>query len=81
MLPSRFSTIGQRHRGKSVNELLTIGGRIIGSVGLLMCGIAVAWRILGNYFLAGFGLGTLLQAGTSTVVIGCFLLLARVDRR
>jgi hypothetical protein len=64
-----------------MNELLTAGGRIAGSVGLLMCGVAVVWRMLGNYYLTGFDVGTLLQAGTSAVVIGCFLLLARPDRR
>jgi hypothetical protein len=46
-----------------------------------MCGAAVFWRMLGNYYIAGFDVGTLLQAGTSAVVIGCFLLLAREDRR
>ena len=64
-----------------MNEILTTGGRIVGSVGLLMCGAAVIWRMLGNYYVAGFDVGTLLQAGTSAVVSGCFLLLVRADRR
>lgn len=64
-----------------MNAILASGGRIVGLVGLLMCGVAVVWRMLGNYYIAGFDVGTLLQAGTSAVVIGCFLLLAREDRR
>ena len=64
-----------------MREILTSGGRVVGLIGLLMCGIAVIWRLLGNYHLAGFDVGTLLQAGTSAVVIGCYLLLARADRR
>ena len=63
-----------------MNAILASGGRIVGSIGLLMCAAAVIWRMLGNYYLAGFDVGTLLQAGTSAVVIGCFLLLA-ADRR
>jgi hypothetical protein len=64
-----------------MNEILKSGGRVVGSVGLLMCGTAVIWRLLGNYYLAEFDVGTLLQAGTSAVVIGCFLLLVRLDLR
>ena len=65
-----------------MNDLLKLGGRIAGLIGLLLCSIAVIWRLLGNYYLIGFDLGTLLQAGTSAIVVGCFLLLlGQAERR
>ena len=65
-----------------MENLLTTAGRLVGAVGVVACVLAMIWRLLGNYHLAGFQLATLFHAGTSTVVIGCFLLLlARVDRR
>ena len=68
--------------GASMENLLTTAGRLIGAVGVVLCALTMIWRLLGNYHLAGFQLATLFQAGTSTVVIGCFLLLvARVDHR
>jgi mannose/fructose/N-acetylgalactosamine-specific phosphotransferase system component IIC len=65
-----------------MENLLTTAGRLIGAVGVVLCALTMIWRLLGNYHLGGFQLATLFQAGTSTVVIGCFLLLvARVDHR
>lgn len=69
-----LSTVGQE-KGNPMNDLLRSSGRLVGLAGLLVCGVAVAWRLLGNYYLASFDVGTWLQAGTSAVVIGCFLLL------
>jgi hypothetical protein len=57
---------------------LAMAGRGLGALGVLACAVAVAARLLGNYYLFGLEAGSLLQAGTSAVVIGCFgLLLAR----
>jgi hypothetical protein len=50
-------------------------GRLVGVVGILVCVVAAVLRLLGNYSVVGLGTGTVLQTGTSAVVIGCFLLL------
>ena len=61
---------------------LRMAGRILGALGVLVCAVAVAARALGNYHLLGVEAGSLLQAGTSAVVIGSFaLLLARDSSR
>lgn len=58
-----------------MDGLLLLLGRAAGFVGLLMCVVAAVARLLGKYYLAGFQLGTMLQAGIAAVVVGCFLLL------
>ncbi|WP_291986808.1 hypothetical protein [Candidatus Accumulibacter sp. ACC007] len=58
-----------------MDGLLLLLGRAVGFAGLLLCVVSAVARLLGNYWLAGFQLGTLLQAGIAAVVIGCFLLL------
>lgn len=58
-----------------MENLLTLGGRLVGAAGILLCVIAVICRVVGSYFFAGLQIGTLLQAGTAAVAIGCFLLL------
>lgn len=60
-----------------MDRLLRVGGRVIGTAGILMCAAAGALRLSGSYFLAGFQLSTLLQAGTAAIAMGCFLLLCR----
>lgn len=60
-----------------MNRLLLISGRVIGTAGLAICAIAAAARLAGSYYLAGFQLSTLLQAGTAAIAAGCFLLLCR----
>ena len=65
-----------------MGNLMTTAGRLIGALGILLCVLAVIWRLFGNFYLAGFEVASLLQGGTSAVVIGCFLLLlGRADRR
>jgi hypothetical protein len=64
-----------------MDNLLMTGGRLLGALGILLCVLAVIWRLLGNHYLVGFEVASLLQGGTSAVLIGCFLLLlGRVDR-
>ncbi|EXI89272.1 MAG: hypothetical protein AW11_01595 [Candidatus Accumulibacter regalis] len=58
-----------------MDALLLLLGRVVGFAGLLLCVVAAVARLLGNYWLAGIQLGTLMQAGIAAVVIGCFLLL------
>jgi len=61
-----------------MNELLVMVGRLAGIAGALVCLVAGLARLLGNFYLLGFGVGTLLQAGMAGLLIGCFaLLLAR----
>jgi hypothetical protein len=60
---------------------LAMAGRVLGGLGVLACAVAVAARALGNYHLLGIEAGSLLQAGTSAVVIGCFALLLARDSR
>ena len=60
---------------------LGLAGRALGALGVLACVIAVLARLLGHFYLAGIEAGSLLQAGTAAVVIGCFaLLLSREPR-
>jgi hypothetical protein len=42
---------------------------------------AVLARLLGHFYLLGVEAGSLLQAGTSAVVIGCFALLLSGNAR
>jgi len=56
-------------------------GRIIGALGTLLCALSVVLRLLGNYWLAGFQVGTLLQAGSAALVFGCFCLLLHLTQR
>ena len=54
---------------------LLLAGNIAGFLGILLCVVAGLARLSGHFYVAGMGSGTLLQAGTAGVVIGCFLLL------
>ena len=41
----------------------------------MLCIFAGVVRLAGNFYLGGFALATLLQAGIAAVVVGCFFLL------
>ena len=61
---------------------LVVAGRAVGGLGILACAVAILARPLGHYYLLGVEAESVLQAGTSAVVIGCFaLLLARDTTR
>jgi hypothetical protein len=62
-----------------MGNLLGLAGRLLGVIGVLACGTAVAGRALGHFYLLGVEAESLLQAGTSAVVIGCFALLVARD--
>jgi hypothetical protein len=62
-----------------VNKLLLIAGRVAGFGGMVLCLVAIGTRLAGHYFLGGFQLATLLQAGVAGMVAGCFCLLAGRD--
>ena len=54
---------------------LLLAGNIAGFLGIALCVVAGLARLAGYFYVAGMESGTLLQAGTAGVVIGCFLLL------
>ena len=58
-----------------MNNLMLMVGRLAGLGGLLLCIVSFGARMTGKYFLAGFQVGTLLQAGIAIMVVGCFCLL------
>ncbi len=47
-------------------------GWLSGIVGVLLCVAAVGIRLAGGFWVAGFQVGTLLQAGIAGLVFGCF---------
>lgn len=61
--------------GFDMNVLLLWLGRAAGLGGGLLCLVALAVRATGRFWLAGFQLGTLLQAGTAAMAFAalCFL--------
>lgn len=54
---------------------LVLAGKIAGLLGILLCIVAGVARLTGQFYLANVSAETLLQGGTTGVVIGCFLLL------
>lgn len=46
-------------------------GRLAGALGVLLCLIAVAARLTGAFWIAGFQAGTVLQAGMAAILLGC----------
>lgn len=62
------------------NMLLWVG-RAAGAGGALVCLLAAAVRVSGRYWLAGFQVGTLMQAGIALMVAGCLALLWTLSAR
>lgn len=62
-------------------EILLKLGRIAGASGVLLCILGVAVRLGGAYWIAGFQVGTLLQAGIAAMVFGCLCFLAVLTHR
>jgi hypothetical protein len=56
------------------NTIFTIG-RVAGLLGILLCIGALVARVAGQFYFVGVSVETLLQGGTTGVVIGSFLLL------
>lgn len=50
-------------------------GQLSGIVGALLCIVSVLFRLKGDYWLGGYQVGTLLQAGIAAMILGCFSLL------
>jgi hypothetical protein len=64
-----------------MNDALLWLGRLFGVLGALVCALAFAVRIAGNYKYGGFEVGTLFLGGTAAMVAGCLCLLLRMDSR
>ena len=56
-------------------------GRLAGVGGLVLCAWAIYNRLNGSHFAAGFQVGTLLQAGTTAMLVACFCLLLALTNR
>jgi hypothetical protein len=64
-----------------MSDMLLWVGRWAGAIGILLCVVGAGARLAGEYWLGGFQVGTLLLAGTSAMIAGCFCLLVLLTRR
>jgi hypothetical protein len=65
-----------------MNQLMLLGGRAAGLIGLLLVVFAAGARLAGNYVVGGFQAVTLLSAGMGALLVGCFALLwVMTDKR
>ena len=68
--------------GEYMNKMLMTLGKMSGLAGVLLCVAAGAWRLTGNFEIAGIWVGTLLQVGMAGLLTGCFcLLIAQAEPR
>ena len=58
-----------------MNDVLLWIGRVAGVVGALLCVAAILIRIGGQYWIAGYQVGTLLLAGSAAMVGACLCFL------
>lgn len=61
--------------------LFLLLGRVIGLGGMLLCLFVGVSRLLGHFYMGGFQLAALMQAGVALVVVACFLLLLALSGR
>jgi hypothetical protein len=80
LMTAQHHSFCMQKRVMTMDGLLLLLGRAAGFAGVLLCVVAAVARLIGTYWLAGFQLGTLMQAGIAGVVIGCFLLLVAQGR-
>jgi hypothetical protein len=57
--------------GLQMARLLTWAGRLAGSLGVILCAVAVLTRLGGTWSVANVAIGTLLQLGIASMVLGC----------
>lgn len=62
-------------------EALLKLGWSAGIVGVLLCITGIGVRLTGTFWIAGFQVGTLLQAGLVGLVFGCFCMLGYLTRK
>jgi len=56
-------------------------GRLAGLSGVLLTVVAFGSRAAGNFFLGGFQVGTILQAGIAAMLLGCLSYMANLAER
>lgn len=56
-------------------------GRLAGLAGAALCAWAIFNRLNGSYIAGGFQVGTMLQAGTTAMLVACFCLLLALTNR
>jgi hypothetical protein len=54
-----------------VNKLISIAGDVAAVVGILLCALTGAARLLGTYQLLGIGTNMLFMAGIGIMVFAC----------
>ena len=64
-----------------MNSALVLLGRAVGAIGVAICVLAAIARITGHYTLGSYQAGTLLLAGTASMVAGCLALLWAMSSR
>jgi hypothetical protein len=64
-----------------MENVLLWTGRVAVLAGVLTCAWAVYGRLTGNYYLGGFQVGTLLQAGTVALLVACVSFLLVLTNR
>ena len=64
-----------------MNGALVLFGRVVGAIGVAICVLASAARFTGHYTLGSYQAGTLLLAGTASMVAGCLALLWAMSSR
>ena len=64
-----------------MESLLLLVGRLVGLIGMLVCGWAVATRLSGSFFAGGFQIGTLLLAGMAAMLVACLCFLVALTNR
>ena len=62
-------------------EALLKLGWLAGIVGVLLCIVGIGVRLSGAFWIGGFQVGTLLQAGVAGLVFGCFCMLAYLTQK
>ena len=64
-----------------MQALLIWIGRVAGIAGVVITGVAVIGRLGGAYWLGGFQVGTLLQAGMAALLLACLAYVAALAER
>jgi hypothetical protein len=64
-----------------MDEFLLWLGRAAGFAGVLVCAVAAAVRLSGQYFIGGFQVTTLLQVGMAAMIAGCLCFLVVLTER
>ena len=64
-----------------MSDVLLWIGRIAGVVGAVLCVVAVLVRLSGQFWVAGFQVGTVLLGGTAAMMAGCLCFLWLLTER